>query len=228
MLDNPLAIPASECDVVWDQIVDVVDDSFDVDSEQRVRRVGDVLTVGRIDTVPRTGSSILEFWKRDAADWYERWHGTLQTLRRRAVVQVIPTGETFQVEVVVFKELEDLPTAFQSTAGAATFRHDSSNLRVEEPVGVQPLTAGWIPLGRDTALEQRMLQKIAARLLPTDGRMVPTSWGMPHFDWKSSALGTEGGVPVDGTHLKPPLEVIPPPATKQSPAGPIIPGERSL
>lgn len=203
-LENPLTIPASECDFVWDQIVDVVDDDFDIESEQRVRRVGDVLTVGRIDTAPQTGATLIELWKGDAADLYERLHGTLQTLRRRAVVQVIPAGETFQVEVVVFKELEDLGMAQFSTAGQATFRNDGSFVRIEEPVGIQPYTLGWIPLGRDTAEEQKMLNKIAARLIPT-GRYggIPT--------WFSPWLGGEP-VPQAGdeaTMLKPQAEPLP-------------------
>jgi hypothetical protein len=201
-LDNPLAIPASTCDEVWDQIVDVVDDSFEIETEQRVRRVGDVLTVGRIDTVPQTGSSFLEPWKKDAADLYERLHGTLQTLRRRATVQVIPTGDTFQVEVVVFKELEDLQMPQFSTAGSATFRHDGSMIRLEEPVGVQPYTLGWIPLGRDTALEQVMLNKIAARLIPRG------AWGgVP--TWIAPWIGADQPVapPVDVLRMNPPEEV---------------------
>jgi hypothetical protein len=222
MLDNPLAIPASDCDVVWNQIVDVVDDAFDIESEQRVRRVGDVLTVGRIDTVPTTGSSWFEFWKKDAADFYERTHNTLQTIRRRAVVQVIPAGDLFQVEVIVFKELEDLPMAQSSTAGSATFRNDGSMIRIEEPVGVQPYTLGWIPLGRDTALEQRMLRQMADRLLPVGGMAVVKNWTAPWFGG-----GDEPLAPTDGTSLKPPVEIVPaPPGSSSTP--PVIPGAKDL
>lgn len=169
ILSNPIAIPATRCDFVWDQIVDVVDNYFDIQTEQRVREAGAILTVGRIDTAPKTGATCLEPWRGDAADSYERLHGTLQTLRRRAVVQVIPGQDVFQIEVVVYKELEDLARAESSTAGSATFRTDSSFIRVEDPVGVQPTTNGWIPLGRDTALEQKMLHEILDRVGPPGG-----------------------------------------------------------
>lgn len=168
-LNNPIAIPASRCDFVWDQIVDVVDNYFDIQTEQRVREVGSILTVGRIDTAPKTGATYMEPWRGDAADSYERLHGTLQTLRRRAVVQVIPGVDMYQIEVVVFKELEDLAKPEGSTAGSATFRTDSSFIRVEDPVGVQPITRGWIPLGRDGAMEQKLLYEILDRLGPPGG-----------------------------------------------------------
>ena len=50
------------------------------------------------------------------------------------------------------------------TAGGATFRYDESMQRYREPTGdpVQPM--GWIPLGRDVALEQQMLDQLAERL----------------------------------------------------------------
>lgn len=196
-LENPLAIPASQCDAVWDQIVDVVDDYFDIQSEQRVRQAGEVLTVGRIDTAPRTGATLLEPWLHDPANRYERIHNTLQTIRRRAVVQVIPAGDVFQIEAVVYKELEDLPTAEYSTAGQATFRNDDSLIRIEQPVGVQSVTRGWIPLGRDTALEQRMLAQIMERIGP------PRDFGgLP--PWVPAWSGE------DTTVLRPEGELLPP------------------
>src|SRR5688572_23191551 len=67
-LENPLAIPAPQCDAVWDAIVDVVDDYFDIQSEQRVRQAGDVLTVGRIGTAPQVGATFLEPWREDAGN----------------------------------------------------------------------------------------------------------------------------------------------------------------
>lgn len=202
-LENPLAIPAPQCDAAWDQIVDVVDDYFDILSEQRVRQAGDVLTVGRIDTVPRTSATLLEPWREDAVNAYERLHGTLQTIRRRAVVQVIPAGTVFQVEAIVYKELEDLPTAEFSTAGQATFRPDDGLVRLEEPVGVQSVTVGWIGLGRDTALEQEILAKIMARVGPPQVSGFFPTWVQP---W-TSAL--------------PAIEVVPSPTLEQVPSEPL-------
>jgi len=210
-LENPLAIPASRCDAVWDQIVDVVDDYFDIQSEQRVRQAGDVMTVGRIDTAPRTGATLLEPWRHDAANNYEALHNTLQTIRRRAVIQVIPAGDVFQIEAVVYKELEDLPTAEFSTAGQATFRNDGSLIRLEQPVGVQSVTLGWIPLGRDVALEQRILAQIMERIGPPRDFQGLPRWVHSWTGEDTTVLRPEGELLPPGGETLPPNVVLPAP-----------------
>jgi hypothetical protein len=214
-LENPLVVPSGPCDSVWDEIVDIVDDDFNITSEQRVRPAGDILTVGRIDTAPTTGATLFEPWRGDAADGYERLHGTLQTVRRRAVVQVVPMGNAFQVEVTVFKELEDLGYADYSTAGIATFRNDDSLKRIEEPVGAQPIAQGWIPLGRDVSLEQKILAKVALRL----GRIGNSGiLGLPDLanDLPPGAIIVPGGSAGLGEAIPAPGETLPP--------GAIVPG----
>jgi hypothetical protein len=81
------------------------------------------------------------------------------------VVRVIPDAAGYLVEVIVEKELENLPKPEHATAGAATFRNDSSlpSRRLEQ-VSRTRTSPQWISLGRDTALEQRMLADIHARL----------------------------------------------------------------
>ena len=60
------AVSSMDRDLVWDQVVDVVDDYFRMQHEERVRLVGDLLTEGRLDTYPRSGSTIFEPWNRDS------------------------------------------------------------------------------------------------------------------------------------------------------------------
>lgn len=200
-LENPIAVPYTNCDDLWNQIVDVVDDDFNIATEQRVRQSGDVLTVGRIDTTPQIGATVLEPWRGDSADAYQRVHSTLQTIRRRAVVQVIPAGDQFQIEAIVYKELEDLAQPEFSTAGSATFRNDGSLVRVEEATGVLQPTLGWIPLGRDMIMEQKLLAKIMARVGPPQARN----------DGWSSWLGMPGtaAAPQGSTLQKPTGELLP-------------------
>ncbi len=212
-LPNPLPVPAGNYETMWDQIVDVVDDDFNITNEQRVRPAGDVLTVGRIDTSPTTGATVFEPWRTDAVNRYERLHGTFQTVRRRAIVQVVPLGDVYQVEVTVYKELENLGTAEYSTAGAATFRNDDSLIRIDEPVGAQPLSQGWIPLGRDCALEQKILARISARL---GSAAVPGMSFESTLPPDSSPVGPEN-VPMSPTPqplLPPGAEALPPGATR--------------
>jgi hypothetical protein len=166
---NPVLVTSMDRDFVWDQVVDVVDDYFRVEHEERVRLVGDLLTEGRLDTYPRGASTIFEPWNRDSVTPYDRWEATLQSIRRRATVRVIPDQQGFLVDVVVLKELEDVPrpeSGSISLANAQTLRNDDALIRLTNPVGGQEPTAGWIGIGRDAALEQVILAQIQERLGP--------------------------------------------------------------
>lgn len=160
--ENPLPL-AGDPGFLWDQVVDVVDDYFPIAREQRADLLGDVVTEGRLDTAPVTGATLLEPWRGDSVGVAERLESTLQQTRRFAVVRLIPGETGLMLDVAVFKELEDLRRPEHSTAGAATFRYDSALQRFRDPVGAEPLTQGWIPRGRDSALEQRILSQIQAR-----------------------------------------------------------------
>ena len=89
---------------------------------------------------------------------------TLQTIRRRATLRVIPAEGGYLLDVVVQKELEDLDKPQHATAGGATLRYDGSLVRQEGAGGRHSVTLGWIPIGRDFTLEQRILADIRARL----------------------------------------------------------------
>ena len=170
---NPLVIQNMDRDLVWDQVVDVVDDYFRVEHEERVRLVGDLLTEGRLDTYPRGASTIFEPWNQDSVTSYERWLATMQSMRRRATVYVIPVEGGFTVDVQVYKELEDVPrpeSGAISLANSQTLRNDDALVRLTNPVGGQEPTRGWIGLGRDAALESVILAGIQAR---TGGMFVP-------------------------------------------------------
>jgi hypothetical protein len=164
---NPALIGSLDRDFVWDQVVDVVDDYFRIEHEDRVRLVGDLLTEGRIDTYPRGGSTIFEPWNKDSSTVYDRWESTLQSIRRIALVRVIPAEAGYLVDVQVYKELEDvaLPeTGAVSLLNPAALRNDDALQRVTNPVaGAQP-TLGWIRLGRDVNLEQQILARIQDRI----------------------------------------------------------------
>ncbi|MBI2825440.1 MAG: hypothetical protein HYX69_12205 [Planctomycetia bacterium] len=184
--ENPALAPPVDRDFFWDQLVDVVNDYFDIDREDRVRLVDNMLTLGRIDTVPQLGATLLEPWRSDSVNYYERLESTLQTIRRRALIQVVPVENGYLVDVAVYKELEDLRRPEHANAGDATFRYDDSLDRYNDqtqgpattidsfptfgraqgPIGPQPFVLGWVPLGRDTALEQRIIARLFSRFAP--------------------------------------------------------------
>lgn len=164
-MPNPMVIPVNDAEFAWGQIVDMVDDYFDIASEQQVREVGSVLMEGRIVTRPKTGATCTEFLMRDSTPGYERLHATLQSLRRTAQLRVIPSAEGFQVYIEVLKELEDVSQPEYSTVASSVQRHDGSLATtdlVDQRLG--PATLGWIPIGRDQSLEQAMLRNLHARM----------------------------------------------------------------
>jgi hypothetical protein len=162
---NPLLVPVTDDQMAWDQIVDVVSGYFRVTHELQARRNGDVWSEGRIQTATQTGATLLEPQRGDSVGWFNLWESTFQTIRRTAVVRVIPDANGYLVEVVVQKELENLPQPERSTISEATLHQDESlpSHRTADTNRAHT-SARWIPLGRDPALEQRMLADIHGRL----------------------------------------------------------------
>jgi hypothetical protein len=152
--ENPLVVPPSaDFEAVWKTTVAVLDEYFDIASENRFSRT--------IVTQPRIGATLLEPWKGDSPGFDARLESTLQTIRRfaRATVTPVPGGG-YSVRVEVHKELEDMPKPDRQAAGRAVFNNDFPINRSRDIVGPVPLPIGWIRLNRDTKLEQIILQRI--------------------------------------------------------------------
>ncbi len=160
-VQNPMFVPNADKDVLWDQVVDAVDNYFEIEREERVKQVGEYLTVGRLDTVPISSATYLEPWRRDSVTPYDRLESTLQSIRRRATVQVTPVDGGYLVDVAVYKELEDVVRPAYSPTSTAALPYPTSVERYERPVGPQLAPLGWIPRGRDCALETRILEAVA-------------------------------------------------------------------
>ena len=150
---NPLVVPSADFEAVWKQTVAVVDDYFDIASENRLAR--------KIVTQPKTGATLLEPWYGDSVGFGQRLESTLQTIRRFAIVTVNPAqGGGYTVKIEVFKELEDLPQPDRQSIGRAIFLDNFPVNRTREIVGPVPLPLQWIPRGRDTKLEQAILDRL--------------------------------------------------------------------
>ena len=228
---NSAVIPPLDAEAVWTQLVDVVDDYFKIASEQRVVFANGVPAEGRIDTFPQTGSTLLEPWRGDSVGFRERLEATLQSIRRIGTVRLIPDPGGWRIEAVVQKELEYLPRPMHATTGGASFRNDDSLYRYGTPlptlgqsVGDQPRPVaaptpniGWIPLGRDPLLEQRILAKALARL-----GVAPLPQAEPYYQPPDKAVA--GGPPAGPVYGAPiPPERLPPGAVIAP--GPPVPVE---
>jgi len=162
--ENPIYVSVADREFMWNQLVDSVDDHFRIDREERIHVIDEVITEGRIETAPLVGSSILEPWRSDSSPGYEKLLSTFQSVRRQATVRATAVQGGYLIEVVVNRELEDVSQPEHATAGASTFRNDSSLDRGDDVFAVKSQTLGWIPMGRDYELEQRILADIKSRL----------------------------------------------------------------
>jgi hypothetical protein len=201
---NSAVIPPLDAELVWTKMVDATDDFFKVQTEQRVVFANGVPTEGRIDTFPQTGATILEPWRGDSVGWNERWESTLQSIRRIGAMRLVPDPGGWRIEVVVQKELEFVARPMRATAGGASFRNDDSLYRYGTPmptlgqqVGDQPRPVaaptpnmGWIPLGRDALLEQKMLGKVLGRL-----GVAPVPQAGPTYQAADPATGLPATLP---------------------------------
>jgi len=160
---NPVFIPIADPQCAWETVVGVVSAYFRVEREEPVRMIGNTLTEGCITTFPEVSPTIFEPWRHDTVDPRQRIENTLQSMRRRAVVRVIPAQGGHWVDLSVFKELEDVARPEHATAGAATLRYDSTLTRVENPVAGQQMTQGWISQGRDASMEQYIIGDLLSR-----------------------------------------------------------------
>jgi hypothetical protein len=163
---NPALIPTRDRELLWDQLVDVVDDYFAIEREERVRLVGNVLTEGRIDTRWELAPTILEPWREGSVGRYNRLEATFQTIRKRATIRVIPSERGYLADVTVLKEREALPRPIHPSAGEATFRNDNSlrDGNNQQLLELVPPPRAWTPLGRDIALEQKILLELQGRI----------------------------------------------------------------
>jgi hypothetical protein len=153
-LANPLPVPSTDFENVWNKTIAVVDKYFDIESENRLSKT--------IRTQPQMGATVLEPWALDSATAADRLEATLQTIRRVAVIKVdtAPAGG-FLVKVEVYKFLEDMAKPDRQAAGRAVFSNDFPVNRTREIVGPVPAPLGWIKLQkRDLDLEQAILAGI--------------------------------------------------------------------
>ncbi len=165
---NPLIVPLMDRWFIMDEISDEIDDYFRVKRDVRIRVVDGVMSEGWIETWPRLGSTLLEPWHHDSTRGYEKLHATLQTVRRHAKIRVIPTGDSYAIDAKVFKELEDNDRPIGSPIGGKAIRSDNSlDVDRTDDFSTSSDTTGWIPMGRDISLEQRILRNIQQRLSQT-------------------------------------------------------------
>jgi hypothetical protein len=156
-VENPVYVPlgASQTSYrkVFEQVIDVVDDYFDIAESN--------MYAGLIRTHPRVAPGLEQFFKPGSPDFDQRLLATLQSVRHYAVVKIDGARDGgYWVDVKVFNELENVERPLRATAGAAAFRSDTTLDREYEVVEEAPHSGGWIPIGEDVKMEQEILARI--------------------------------------------------------------------
>lgn len=172
-LDNPVLVRTSPAEIenpvlvspgtptgvsyreVFDKCLDVIDDYFEIVAADPY--------AGKIVTKPRIAPGYEQIWKGGNPDARDRLLATFQTIRQTAAV-TIRTGERggYLIEVVVDKELEDLPRPTRATIGSAVFQEAPTVDRQTDIVGpaTTKVNRDWFRIGRDYAFEQMLLCRI--------------------------------------------------------------------
>ncbi len=156
-MNNPLILTANSEDVAWERTIDVLHGFlFEIERENRQART--------IETKYKVGSGLFEPWHRESVGWNNRLESTLQTVRRKVIVTLSQVSRgsqnTYVVQVVALKEVEDLDAIAANSPGGATFQESTPLSRDLNQTLGQSRPSGWIPRGRDFALEQAILSRL--------------------------------------------------------------------
>ncbi len=170
---NPLFVRVDNPEWVWEGVIDVLENYFPIEHEspiqsRNIRNKDNVIstarTEGRIETKPVIAAGVLQPWKKNSVDINQRLEATFQTIRRYAIVRIVPEENGFMIHLAVYNELENLPRPMNSQTSGSHFTFTDDLSQMELPTGPSAPNDGWIPMGRNCPLEQYILQEIAWRL----------------------------------------------------------------
>jgi hypothetical protein len=152
---NPayIALGPPDYAAVFETCLNVLDDYFEIAYANRYD--------GTIRSHPKVAPGLEQPLKFGSPDLRERLLATLQSIRYRSEIVIEPAPQGgYSVSVIVYKEIEDLARPIRATAGAASFQSDNTVDRQYEVVDPSIIDSNWAPLGRETHLEQAIVQRI--------------------------------------------------------------------
>lgn len=201
------AVAPDDFELVWEQSLRALRKlGLQPDRQDRANRT--------IVTTPETSGQWFEWWRSDVADEYAMTESSLQTVRRQVRVEFgkpAQSGGPINVDVKVQVFRLDRPERQVTTASSA---FNIFSARVPTAEGEPPeggaSAVQWVALGRDVAMEQRILDRIllacggAVAIEPSASPVVPgkpaqvSSAHDPNVPKCHRAWCTFGGVAVVG------------------------------
>jgi hypothetical protein len=119
---------------------------------------------GVLVTEPLTGDTWFEFWRDDTVGNDQRIESSLHTVRRVVTVTVTLQGGGSEVAVRVVKSRASAPGLAPENITYSLDLFDASNSELVRQDELVPSHYKWVPLGRDEALEQVLLERIKTTL----------------------------------------------------------------
>jgi len=120
---------------------------------------------GVITTRPEGSQHFFEFWRHDVDTWSDRWEATMNSIRRWVEVTIRPAEDGIESEIAVVVHKERISSAdrqFNNTGAAFQFFGSSLPSTAGKPI--DPAADRWLSLGRDPAMELRLLNRIVERM----------------------------------------------------------------
>ncbi len=155
--ETPTSSAINDDDVqpLWDSALAVlIKHDFQPDRQDR--------TAGIITTFPTTSKQWGEPWRQDVADKYSLLESSLHTIQRKATVRFIHDKQwTIDVQVDVYR----LSTPeYQITSSSSAIRSFNADLPTVTGEAITDAHSArrWVHLGRDGAMEERLLSRILA------------------------------------------------------------------
>ncbi len=152
---NPMFVTTNNEDQLWERVVETLEDyQFPIRKENRMSRV--------IETDYKVGASLFEPWHSDSVGVADRLESTLQSVRRRVIITLVPNEQQpgYLVHIEAQKEFEDLPGLAANSPGGATFLESRPLDRDLNLVSGQSAPSGWMSAGRDYKLELSMMGQL--------------------------------------------------------------------
>lgn len=174
--DTPTAaaVSQSELDTLWQATLDVLMRmELPPDRQDRAN--------GVIETLPVTSKQFWEFWRRDVADPYSQAVSDLQTIQRKVIVRFsrLPTPERWRVEVEVPVYRMQMPERQLTSSSTAIELYGSTVPTTTGEIVPRQRVAYLEPLGRDAALEDRILDLILSQSGATEYELVDSTPAPP-------------------------------------------------
>ena len=122
---------------------------------------------GIIRTKPLTGAQFFEVWRSDNVGPAEVLQANLHTLRRSVELHLRPQGNQVRIDCRVHVERLSLPANEIASVSQAYRLHSGSSATIQR-LELQPEQRdrmAWMDLGDDPALAERILQRMARRMM---------------------------------------------------------------